>query len=71
MPTLRCVPRHANHEQFSTISSIQSEMEQRFGAPTKRSTKAKAYQDVLSSYQFRVKRLHYDLQVLVQKMDCK
>jgi hypothetical protein len=71
MLTLRRVSRHANHERLSTISFIHSEMEQRFGAPTKRSAKAKAYQDVLSSYQFRVKYLYYDLQVLVQKIDCK
>ncbi|KAF8674792.1 hypothetical protein AX14_005249 [Amanita brunnescens Koide BX004] len=49
---------------LSTISTIQSEMEQILGIPTKRSPKAKAYQTVLSSYQFRVGCLHRDLQAL-------
>ena len=46
-------------------------MEQRFGALTKRSAKARAYQDVLSSCQFRVKRLRYDLEVLARKISRK
>ncbi|KAF8333687.1 hypothetical protein F5887DRAFT_1259560 [Amanita rubescens] len=44
-----------------TISSMQSEMEQMF---ERRSQKAKAYQTVLSSYQFRVRSLHSDVQAL-------
>ncbi|KAF8335620.1 hypothetical protein F5887DRAFT_1161501 [Amanita rubescens] len=46
------------------ISSMQSEMEQILGTPTKRSPKAKAFQTALSSYQFRVSCLRRDLQAL-------
>ncbi|KAF8332164.1 hypothetical protein F5887DRAFT_1080998 [Amanita rubescens] len=38
---------------LTTVSSMQSEMEQILGTPTKRSPKAKAFQTVLSSYQLR------------------
>ena len=71
MLTLWCAASCVDHKQLSTISSIQSEMEQRFGALTKRSAKARAYQDVLSSCQFRVKRLRYDLEVLARKINRK
>ena len=44
---------------------MQSEMEQIFGSSWERFPKAKAYKDILSSYQFRVRCLRSDLQVLV------
>ncbi|KAF8334465.1 hypothetical protein F5887DRAFT_1079591 [Amanita rubescens] len=44
--------------------SMKSEMEQIIRTPTKRSPKTKAFQTVLSSYQFRVSCLRRDLQAL-------
>ena len=60
---LACYPK-----RFSAMSSMQSEMEQLFGAPTKRFANTKAYKQILSSYHFRIKCLRSDLQVPCRKL---
>lgn len=60
---LWCATRLADPKPLSVMSSMQSEMEQLFGAPMKYFARAKAYKHILSSYYFRIRCLHSDLQV--------